>query len=303
MELKGKLIKGIGGLYFIRLESGEVISCKAKGAFRHESIKPCIGDDVTVLDDNGYVLNDISERKNCLIRPPISNVGVIFITFACAEPEPALLNIDKLTCIAEHCGIRPVILVTKSDIAPEKAMKLADIYEKSGFKTFVSGSDGEALNEIREYIHNECKGLITCFAGASGVGKSTLMTALFPELNLETGEISAKIARGKHTTRHVELYPLDKLFSDGTDGYIADTPGFSLLDFVRFDFFGKEDLVYTFPEFEKYIGGCRYSRCTHLCEDGCAIYDAVKRGDIVKSRHDSFVSLYNDLKGKNKWDK
>lgn len=303
MELKGKLIKGIGGLYFIRLSNGETISCKAKGAFRHESVKPCIGDDVTVLDEGGYVLQEIDERKNCLIRPPISNVGVIFITFAAAEPEPALLSIDKLTCIAEHCGIRPVITVTKADIAPEKAHELADIYERSGFKTFISGKDNSAVPAIRQYIHDECKGLISCFAGASGVGKSTLMTALFPELELETGEISVKIARGKHTTRHVELYPLSELFGDGTDGYVADTPGFSLLDFVRFDFFDKEDLLYTFPEFDKYIGGCRYTRCTHLCEDGCAIYDAVKRGEIVKSRHDSFVSIYNDLKGKNKWDK
>lgn len=303
MELKGKLIKGVGGLYFIRLDNGDIISCKAKGAFRHESIKPCVGDDVTVLADGGYVLHGITERINCLIRPPISNVGVIFITFAAAEPEPALLNIDKLTCIAEHLKIRPVITVTKADIAPDKAEELANIYRKSGFKTFVSGKDNSAIPLIRDYIHDECKGMISCFAGASGVGKSTLMTALFPELQLETGEISVKIARGKHTTRHVELYPLDKLFNDGTEGYVADTPGFSLLDFVRFDFFDKDDLLYTFPEFKEHIGSCRYTRCTHLCEDGCAIVNAVKRGEIVKSRHDSFVSLYNDLKGKNKWDK
>lgn len=303
MEFEGKLIKGIGGLYFVRLLNGEVISCKAKGSFRHESIKPCIGDDVTVLEDNGYVLNKIHDRKNSLIRPPISNVGVIFITFAAAEPEPVLLNIDKLISISVHCGIRPVILITKSDIAPKKAKELSDIYESSGFKTFISGSDNSALDGIRDYIHNECRGMITCFAGASGVGKSTLMTGLFPELELKTGEISAKIARGKHTTRHVELYPLDILFGDGTEGYIADTPGFSLLDFVRFDFFDKDDLLYTFPEFEEYIGKCRYNRCTHLCEDGCAICQAVAEGKIQKSRHESFVNMYHDLKGKNKWDK
>ncbi len=303
MEYQGKLIKGVGGLYDIRLPSGEILTCKAKGAFRHESIKPCIGDNVTVRDEGGYVLQDIASRKNCLIRPPISNVGVIFITFAAAEPEPQLLNIDKLTCIAEHSGIRPVITVTKADIAPEKAEELAEIYRSSGFTTFVSGKDNSALPAIREYLHNECRGEIACFAGASGVGKSTLMTALFPELELKTGDISAKIARGKHTTRHVELYPLDRLFGDSTDGYIADTPGFSLLDFVRFDFFDKEDLPNTFPEFEPYIGNCRYTRCTHLCEEGCAIVNAVKDGRIKKSRHDSFVSLYHDLKDKHKWDK
>lgn len=303
MEYKGKLIKGVGGLYDIRLPSGEILSCKAKGAFRHESIKPCIGDDVTVREEGGYVLQDIAPRKNCLIRPPISNVGVIFITFAAAEPDPVLLNVDKLTCIAAYCGIRPVITVTKADIAPEKAEELSGIYRSAGFTTFVSGQDDRSLSAIRGYLHNECRGEITCFAGASGVGKSTLMTALFPELDLKTGDLSVKIGRGKHTTRHVELYPLNRLFGDGTDGYIADTPGFSLLDFVRFDFFDKEALPHTFPEFDAYIGQCRYTRCTHLCEDGCAICEAVKQGEIQPSRHASFVSLYHDLKNKHKWDK
>ena len=144
--------------------------------------------------------------------------------------------------------------------------------------------------------------MISCFAGASGVGKSTLMTSLFPELDLKTGEISAKIARGKHTTRAVELYSLSDL-SGGGDGYIADTPGFSLLDFVRFDFFDREELPDTFPEFERFIGKCRYTKCTHLCEDGCAVCQAVRGGIIPVSRHDSYISLYGDLKNKHKWDK
>ncbi len=303
MEYRGKLIKGLGGLYTVMLDDGSTVTCKARGVFRHDSMKPTIGDDVILTDDGGLVISEICERKNSLIRPPISNVGVIFITFAAAEPEPQLLNIDKLTCIATHCGIRPVITVTKADIAPERADELAEIYNRAGFKTFVSGNDVGAVNEIREYLHNECKDVISCFAGASGVGKSTLMTSLFPELQLQTGEISAKISRGKHTTRAVELYSLSELFGDGTRGYIADTPGFSLLDFVRFDFFDKEALPDTFPEFENYLGGCRYTKCTHLCEDGCAVCEAVLRGDISKSRHESFVSLYHDLKGKNKWDK
>ena len=215
-ERSGKLIKGVGGLYTVRFADGETVSCKAKGAFRHESLKPVIGDDVTVISDGGNVISAIGERKNLLIRPPISNVGVIFITFAAVEPEPVLLNIDKLTCIAVHCGIRPVITVTKADIAPERAAELAAVYEKAGFVTFVSGKDGSARERIREYLRTSCRGMISCFAGASGVGKSTLMTSLFPELDLKTGEISAKIARGKHTTRAVELYSLSDL-SAGTD--------------------------------------------------------------------------------------
>ena len=301
-ERSGKLIKGVGGLYTVRFADGETVSCKAKGAFRHESLKPVIGDDVTVISDGGNVISAIGERKNLLIPPPISNVGVIFITFAAVEPEPVLLNIDKLTCIAVHCGIRPVITVTKADIAPERAAELAAVYEKAGFVTFVSGKDGSARERIREYLRTSCRGMISCFAGASGVGKSTLMTSLFPELDLKTGEISAKIARGKHTTRAVELYSLSDL-SGGGDGYIADTPGFSLLDFVRFDFFDKEELPDTFPEFERFIGNCRYTKCTHLCEDGCAVCQAVRDGIIPVSRHDSYISLYGDLKNKHKWDK
>lgn len=135
------------------------------------------------------------------------------------------------------------------------------------------------------------------------MGKSTLMTALFPELDLKTGEISTKIARGKHTTRAVELYSLSELFDDCEGGYIADTPGFSLLDFVRFDFFGKDELPYTFPEFERYLGDCKYTKCTHLCEEGCAICSAVRWNRIPVSRHESYVSLYADLKNKHKWDK
>ncbi len=303
MSYKGTIIRGLGGLYTVKLENGDIISCKPRGVFRHESTKPTVGDGVTVSDEGGLVIDEILKRKNSLIRPPISNVGVIFITFAAAEPEPQLLNIDKLTCIAVNLGIRPIITVTKSDIARKRAAELADIYKKAGFTVFVSGSDSDATEPIREYIHTECRGMISCFAGASGVGKSTLLTRLFPELELKTGEISEKIARGKHTTRAVELYSLSDLFSDGTEGFIADTPGFSLLDFVRFDFFTKDELPDTFPEFEDHLGSCKYKKCTHLCEDGCSVCMAVQRGEIPKSRHDSFVSLYNDLKDKHKWDK
>ncbi len=302
MEAKGKLIKGVGGLYEVRLDGGEMIACRAKGAFRHEDVKPLVGDDVTVSDEGGFLLRSVLPRKNALIRPPIANVGVLFITFAAAEPAPVLLSIDKLCCIAVHEGIRPVILVTKADVAPAEAERLAAIYRLSGFPVFVTGADREAVPAIRDYLHAACRGETVGFAGASGVGKSTLMTALFPELALRTGEISAKIGRGKHTTRHVELYPFDRLFGDGTEGYAADTPGFSLLDFVHFDFFGKDDLPETFPEFAPYLGTCRYTRCTHLCEEGCAVCQAVRNGAIAPSRHESYVSLYHDLKNKHAWD-
>ncbi len=303
MIYNGKLIMGLGGLYTVVLDNGEKIICKARGIFKHNSQKLMIGDNVTVCDEGGYIIDTIKPRENFLIRPPISNVGVIFITFAAAEPEPQLLTVDKLISIAVHSNIRPVITVTKSDLAPEKALYFKKIYEKAGFKTFISDKENNSADKIRRYLHDECAGLISCFAGASGVGKSTLMTSLFPELELKTGEISQKILRGKHTTRAVELYSLSELFNDGTDGYIADTPGFSLLDFVKFDFFDKEELIYTFPEFSNFIGKCRYTKCSHLCEEGCAICNAVKDSIISRSRHQSYVLMYNDLKNKHSWDK
>ncbi len=303
MEYTGKLIKGVGGLYEVRLENGETICCKAKGAFRHESVTPCVGDDVTVRDEEGCLLQEIAPRRNVLIRPPIANVDVLFIVFAAVEPEPVPLNVDKLTCIAVHAGIRPVITVTKADKAPEKAESLAAIYRDAGFPVFITGGDPAAVPTIRDYLHTACRGATVCFAGASGVGKSTLISALFPSLSLKTGAVSARIGRGRHTTRHVELYPFDRLFCDGTAGYLADTPGFSLLDFVRFDFLDKEALPGTFPEFAPFLGSCRYTRCTHLCEEGCAVCEAVRRGEIGVSRHESYISIYRDLMNKHKWDK
>ncbi len=303
MEHKGTLLKGVGGLYTVRLENGETVACRAKGAFRHDGQKPMAGDTVTVTDEGDFRIAEIGARRNALIRPPIANLDVLFITFAAARPDPVLLNIDKLTCIACHCGIRPVPIVTKADIAGERAEELAQIYRKAGFDVFVSDGGAEGAERLRRYLRDRCAGCISCFAGASGVGKSTLMTSLFPSLRLRTGELSERIGRGKHTTRAVELYPLSSLFGDDVGGYIADTPGFSLLDFVRFDFFGVEELPDVFPELAPYLGGCRYTGCTHLREEGCAVCRAVEEGLIPKSRHESFVSLYHDLKNKRKWDK
>ncbi|MBR6426689.1 MAG: ribosome small subunit-dependent GTPase A [Clostridia bacterium] len=300
METEGIIVRGTGGNYVVMTDSGDEIICPAKGVFRHTGDKPCAGDRVTVLTGPGAVLKSIQERKNILIRPPVSNVENLFITFAAAQPEPNLLNVDKLTCVCGHLGIKPVIVITKTDISPDAARKISDIYEKSGFKEF-SVSPDEGADAVREYIRLSCRSGVTCFAGASGVGKSTLITRLFPELSLETGEISKKIMRGKNTTRAVELYSLRKLFGDSGGGFVADTPGFSLLDFVRFDFLDLETLPDDFPEFSRFIGSCRYTKCTHLCEDGCRICEAAARGEIPASRHESYVSIYGELKKKQKY--
>ncbi len=307
----GKIIGVSGGLYKIKTENDEIVFCRAKGAFRHSGLTPLVGDNVklrfdgvTVKSDEsggGVVIEEVLERKNALIRPPMANLDCMFVSMASASPAPILPTVDKLIAIAEHNSIEPYIVIEKCELDPEKATEIRNIYELGGFKVFaVSCVTGEGIDELRDFIYSELTGKTSAFSGASGVGKSTLMNMLFPSLSLETGNISRKIERGKHTTRSVELYSLEK---DGKTVYIADTPGFSMLDFKNFDFFGKDDLPYTFREFVPLIGQCRYTKCSHTKEDGCAILEEIKNGKIAKSRHDSFLEIYSILKDKKEWDK
>ena len=203
---------------------------------------------------------------------------------------------DKLSTIAEYKKIEPVIVVTKSDLAPEAAERYAEIYKKCGFTVFIEGI-GVDCGEIEAFIRENAD-RTSAFAGASGVGKSTLMNRLFPSLGLVTGEVSPKTAHGRHTTRHIELYPLSRQLGDGAKGFLADTPGFGMLDFVQFDFYTKEDLPYVFREFEPYIGRCRYTKCTHTREEGCAVLEAVRAGEIPPERHQSYLEFYEVLKNK-----
>ena len=323
-EQQGKLIRGVGGLYHVRLDAGEaplsgaVVTARAKGNFRHEGQTPLVGDRVFLTvdeallpkndrgeplpppDGGGIVIERILPRKNALIRPPMANLDYIFITLAAAHPAPVLETVDKLISIAEYNGIEPVLVIGKRDLAPDLAKELRKTYTVAGFSVFLlSAGTGEGVDALRDFLHQNLNGKTAAFAGASGVGKSTLLNALFPSLSLQTGEISRRIERGKHTTRRVELYPLD-----GLDGaYIADTPGFSMLDFVRFDFFDRDELFGTMREFQPYLGECRYKKCTHTREQECAILAAVARGEIPKSRHESFVSMYDALKNKHDWSK
>lgn len=299
MERKqGKIIKGVGGKYTV-LCGNERITARARGVFRHEQISPEVGDNVTIRIENegDAYIEDIGERKNLLIRPPMANLDYMFITAAAAKPAPIPATLDKLSAICVHADIIPVFVITKCDLDMENGKKLATLYRNSGFTVFtLSAEDGEGIEALRAFLEENLPGKTAAFAGASGIGKSTLLNALFPELELATGGISEKIARGKHTTRHVELF-------EALGGMLADTPGFSMLDFMRFDFMTVEDLPYAFPEFESHIGGCRYTKCTHLCEEGCAIVEALARGDIEKSRHESYVELYTILKDKKAWKK
>ena len=297
VNINGRIIKGLGGLYDILTDEGELISCRARGVFRHKDMTPTVGDRVTVrADSDGMFIASIEERKNDLIRPPLSNVDVMFITFAATKPEPSLLNIDKMCAICEHNAITPIIVVTKNDIDREKAQEYADIYKKAGYAAFsISSVDGEGTKELVDYVSANLAGKCAAFAGASGVGKSSCINLLFPDLELKTSDISRKIQRGKHTTRHVELYPVEV---GGGRALLADTPGFGLIDFVRFDFFELENLAACFCEFYDYIGECKYTKCTHKKEEGCRIVEAVERGEISRSRHESYCAIYDEFKSK-----
>lgn len=327
----GRVIKGVGGLFTVRLFDGDSRLCRdpyepmpldgktvfARGrGVLHRKGALLVGDLVEVSYDNtsfsdeggevipasdgtGIAIDRVIDRRCALIRPPMANLEVLFVTFAAASPDPLTDTIDKLISIAEFNRIEPVIVITKCDLSPESAEKLRAIYRNAGFITFCVGLG--ALDEsdaLMAYIDHNLEGKVAAFSGASGVGKSTLLNRLFPSLGLETGEISRRIERGKNTTRYVELYPL----SGAADcGFLADTPGFTMLDFERFDFFEKEDLPLTFREFLPHIGSCKFTKCSHTKEQGCSIVEAVKRGEIAASRHQSFLSLFEVLKKKTKW--
>lgn len=337
LKLNGKIVKGVGGLYEIRISDADAktlrdaglmlesdtLFCKARGAFRHEKLTLLVGDEVVLRVDTelaavsdadaragrerreeargGVMIDEVMPRRNELIRPPMSNIDIIFAVVAAAKPDPAPSTLDKLITIAEYKHIEPVIVITKADLAPDVAEKYASRYKKCGFTVFVEGF-GIDGGELESYIRDNAD-KVSVFAGASGVGKSTLMNRLFPTLGLATGEVSEKTERGRHTTRHIELYALEHQFGQGVTGYIADTPGFGMLDFVQFDFYTKADLPYVFREFEPYIGACKYTKCTHTKEDGCAILEAVKSGEIPKARHKSYLEFYEVLKNKHEWDK
>lgn len=295
----GRITKGVGGLYFVDCGKESSLPCRARGKFRRSGECPQIGDLVKVelADGSENIICEILPRKNLLIRPPMANLDDLFIVLPTTSPNPDLQTIDKLSAIAVHDGITPYIVISKCALDPVAAEGYAEIYKKSGIPTIVTDAVcGIGIDELRETLYKRAGGRIAAFAGASGVGKSTLLNALYPKLSLETGSVSEKTERGRHTTRKVELFC-------AKGGYIADTPGFTMLDFVHFDFMDKDELRSAFPEFLPYIGDCKYRKCSHTKEEGCAIIDAVRSGIIAKSRHNSYVSIYEDLKGKHDWDK
>ena len=284
---KGIIIKSIGGLYLVESPSG-LFECKARGVFRNQGLTPYIGDDV-IFEDG--VINELLPRRNELIRPPVANLDQIILIVSTCKPVPNILLMDKFIAISEYKGIKPIVMVTKIDLASFE--QIFDIYKRVGVETFVVDyNNDESIQEIKQTL----KGKISVFTGNSGVGKSTLMNAIDSTLSIPTGEISEKLGRGRHTTRHAELYKI----KDG--GYIADTPGFSTFETNKYDIIKKEELSSCFVEFREYMDDCKFKDCSHTKEKGCAVIEAVNNGDIVESRHKSYCHMYEEAKQIKEWE-
>lgn len=292
--MEGKIIKGIAGFYYIHGEDGEVYECRAKGIFRKENQKPLVGDNVeiTVLDQEKKEGNlvKILPRKNSLIRPAVANVDQAFVIFAMEDPKPNFMLLDRFLIMMEQAGVPAVICFNKKDLAEEKQVReLYDIYKGCGYQVLLSSAlHNEGIEEIRSIL----KGKTTVVAGPSGVGKSSLTNLLQKEVQMETGEISRKLKRGKHTTRHSQVIPI------GEHTYLMDTPGFSSLYLTDME---EQELKDYFPEFQKYEGQCRFLGCRHIHEPGCRVKEALESEEISRLRYEDYLSLYEELKEKRRY--
>lgn len=286
-DMKGRITKGIGGFYYVKVADGTIYECKARGIFRKDNIKPIVGDIVEISVQSGIGnIEKIEQRKNELIRPSVSNIDILVIVVAAGEPEPNLSLLDKLLVNAEILGIEPIICINKTDV--KDFSYLLEVYQKTGYKVVTaSAKNNEGIDALIPYI----KGKTSAFAGLSGVGKSTILS-LITSSDMQTGEISEKIKRGKHTTRHVELLEL----SGG--GFVFDTPGFSSFEVNTVP---SGELYKYFPEMKSFENMCRFSGCSHINEPDCAVKKELEKGNIAKSRYESYVQIYNQLKNIKEW--
>ena len=292
--MQGKIIKGIAGFYYIYAEDGNVYECKAKGIFRKDNFKPLVGDNVeiTVLNEEekeGSVTS-ILPRRNSLIRPAVANVDQALLIFAMENPKPNFLLLDRFLIMMEQQEIPVVICFNKKDVGEKEEMeKLYEIYTGCGYRVVLSSTyEGEGMDEIREIL----KGKTTVVAGPSGVGKSSITNCMQGEVQMETGEISKKLKRGKHTTRHSQVIPVEK------NTFLVDTPGFSSLYLTDMK---EEELRDYFPEFVMYEPQCRFQGCMHIHEPGCAVKEALSEGEISQQRYDNYLALYEELKEKRRY--
>ena len=291
--MKGLIIKGIGGFYYVMTQEGEVVEAKGRGIFKKDKITLLVGDEVEIqmTDRDGAkgVINSIFPRKNQFARPPISNVDMFIVVFAAKNPRPNYSVIDKFLINSQLNGIEPVICINKKDLVSERDIdEIRDIYGKIYRTVAVSARTGEGTDDLRAMI----KGRRAALAGPSGAGKSSIINLLHPKADMETGEVSRKTMRGRHTTRHVEIFSL------AGGGMLFDTPGFTSFDLPDID---EDQLKYYYPEFAEFNDLCRYDDCRHLKEPDCAVLAAVAGGRINNRRHEAYVSNYEELKRRKRY--
>ena len=290
-KVTGRIIRSISGFYDVQIP-GKVISCRARGILRKEGNSPLTGDMVEITVERGKgMVEKILPRRNSFVRPAVANIDALVVFAANVNPITEPFLIDRVAAIAGDQEVPVYLCVNKCDLDP--AVDLVRIYEHAGFSVICTSAEtGEGVDQLRRLI----RGKLTAFTGNSGVGKSSILNRLCPDLKLATGEVSEKLGRGRHTTRHVELYAL------GDDTYVADTPGFSSFDTDQMDVILKENLQYAFPDFGKYIGDCQFRDCSHRKEPGCAVCAALEAGEIERTRYDSYLRLYEKASQINLWE-
>ncbi|MBD7936768.1 MULTISPECIES: ribosome small subunit-dependent GTPase A [Cytobacillus] len=286
---EGKIIKALSGFYYVLNKDKEIIQCRGRGVFRKNKITPLVGDEVNYQAENdkeGYIL-EVKERKNELIRPPIANVDQAFLIFSSVEPTFSTALLDRFLVLVESNHITPIICITKMDLASKEEQETlavyADNYRKAGYKVILTSSETEeGIEDLYPFITGE----ISVFAGQSGVGKSSLLNVLRPDLQLKTDDISSHLGRGKHTTRHVELIEIN-------GGLVADTPGFSSLEFTDIE---QEDLQTYFPDIQEISSSCKFRGCMHLKEPKCAVKQAMEIGDLPSYRYEHYITFIEEIR-------
>lgn len=292
--MTGTIIKALSGFYYVDVGAEqEPITCRGRGKLRHQKITPLVGDHVaiTVTEDGTGMVDEVLPRSNQFQRPMVANMDQLVILASGAIPITDPFLIDRMVSLAEYKGCQPIICFNKCDLEP--ATQLVELYQKAGFQSFaISAQTGEGLEQLLGVLD----GKISAFTGNSGVGKSSVLNALCPQFGLKVGQVSEKLGRGRHTTRHVELFRVG-------GGLVADTPGFSAFDVEQMELIPKEELANTFREFQPYLEQCRFVGCAHVKERGCAVREAVDNGAIAPSRYQSYVRLYDQVKSRPQWEK
>ena len=289
---EGIILKALSGFYYVQCDREELVTCRARGKLRYKKVMPLVGDRVVITDqeDGTGALDEILPRRNFFQRPAVANIDQLIIIASGAIPVTDPFLVDRITALAESKDCEPILCINKWDLV--QAEELYRIYTATGFRTIkVSAETGQGIEEIRTLLG----GKVSAFTGNSGVGKSSILNALEPDFGLAIGEISEKLGRGRHTTRHVELFPV-------SGGLVADTPGFSAFDTDKGEIREKELLQHTFREFRPYLDQCRFIGCAHVKEKGCAVLEAMEEGKIQPSRHNSYVRLYNLAKENKPWE-